>query len=515
MTFYKTFRANRLILPPTIFARLMRSFLLIFFLNFTFLFSHAADYVFDYNQRCDAAFNAYLSLHLDEGTNFIKQEIRTNPYNLMATFISDYEDCMLLFLNGNKGEYNQRKGHLDERMNLIEKGNKNDPWYRYCKAGLYLHWALVYVRMGENMKAVIAFRKSYLLAKENQQKFPSFKQNNIILGLEETAAGTIPDDYKWVASIFGLKGSVKKGIARFTSFLQSTNDDEPLRAEAVLYNVYLRFYLLSQQEEMWRFINSADFPTKDNLMHAFVKTNLALNYRKAAVALQTMKGAQTDKAYDDFPILDYETGSALQQQLSPDAIAYYQRFINRAKGKFFIKEAWYKLALSEYLQGNVSKAKEALEKVKTEGSTTTDADKNALNFAKEGVFPTVPILQARLLFDGGYFDEALQKLQPLNPASLSAMSDKLEYYFRYGRIYDEQGNDAKAVQFYNQTIRLGSEREEYFAARAALQMGMLYEKQNKKSQALEAYNKCISMPRHDFKASIDQQAKAGINRLTM
>ena len=55
---------------------------------------------------------------------------------------------------------------------------------------------------------------------------------------------------------------------------------------------------------------------------------------------------------------------------------------------------------------------------------------------------------------------------------------------------------------------------DYFAARAALQSGFIYEKLHKNPEAIKAYRNALNMPAHDFQASIDQLAKAGINRLS-
>lgn len=492
----------------------MRAVLLSLLVFFFLTPALAEPYVYDYNSRCRQAYDAYMSLNLEEGTNLIKQEIRANPYNLIATFLADYEDCLLLTFNADRVDYEQRRDHFEERLELLSKGSPQSPWYRFCKAGLYLHWAMVYIRMGENFKAATTFRRSYLLAKENQRLFPKFKQNNIILGVQETAAGTIPDDYQWLAAIFGLKGSVAKGMEKLSGFVRDTAPNEPLRREAILYEVYLKFYLQSKQAEVWQYVNSSQFATQNNLLHAFVKANIALNFRNASVALATIKGAQTTPEYNTYPIFDFEMATALQQQLSPDAIAYFQRFLSRTKGRFFVKEAWQRIAFSYYLQGNITKAREALARVKTEGSTNTDADKGALRFANAGLFPNVVVLRARLLFDGGYYRDALEKLQSIKAESLAETGDRLEYLFRLGRIHDELEQDEEAIRYYQQAIALGRKRQEHFAARASLQMGMMLEKKGRHAEALAAYKDCLTMRHHDFQANIDQQAKAGINRLT-
>jgi tetratricopeptide (TPR) repeat protein len=59
---------------------------------------------------------------------------------------------------------------------------------------------------------------------------------------------------------------------------------------------------------------------------------------------------------------------------------------------------------------------------------------------------------------------------------------------------------------------MGKYRPEYFAARAALQAGLIYEKRGEKDKAIEAFKNCLSLNDHDFKDSLDQRAKSGIAR---
>lgn len=478
-----------------------------------FISSKAQRYVYDYNSRCNAAYQQYLSLNLTAGSNLIRQELMTNPYNLMATYLADYEDCLLLLMNGDSRDYEQRDSHFDERLSLLSKGNDQSPWYRLCRAGIYFHWALVHIRFNENLKAATKFRRSFLLLKENSRHHPDFPQNKIFLGLEEAIVGTLPENYQWLASIFGMKGNVKRGVAQLSSFINSTDANTALRQEAVIFNCYIRFYLLSQQDEVWNFVNSNQFPVKNNLFHAFVRSNLALNFRKGDIATQTLKYAQTLEAYKNYPILDYEMGSALLHQLDDEAITYLNRFLTRYQGRFFVKDAYQKLCYSYYVQGNTAKANFYKERVLKLGTKSVDADKQAQRFAESGTYPAATVLQARLLSDGGYYQQALQRLQTTDIKGLG-ITDKLEYYFRLARIYDELNKDDKAIQYYQTTINLGRDRKEHFAARSALQMGMMYERSGAITEALRSYNECLSMRDHDFQANIDQQAKAGVNRLS-
>ena len=220
-----------------------------------------------------------MSLHMAEGHAALVKEIKANPYNLMAVYLADYEDCLLLLFNGDAKELQQLRGHQDERLALLDRGDKRSPWHKLCRAGIYLHWALVHVRFGENLKAGLAFRRSYLLLKENRDMFPQFEYNNIFLSMEQVVVGSIPDNYQWLASSFGLKGgNIKKGIAGLAQFVNKHNYQSPLYNEAVIYYCYLKFYMQSKKEEVWMFLDRVRIETDNNLMNKFVKVNIAVNY---------------------------------------------------------------------------------------------------------------------------------------------------------------------------------------------------------------------------------------------
>jgi tetratricopeptide (TPR) repeat protein len=476
--------------------------------------THAAGYVFDYNSRCQQAYQAYTSLQINEGDELIRNEFADNPDNLMATYLADYGDFLSLMFRGSAAELKRRQPYYSKRLALLSKAGNDDPWKNFAIAGIHLHWAIIHGWYGDQFKAATTFRKSYLLLKENNRKFPSFPQNNILLGVEETVAGTIPDEYKWFASLFGMKGSVVAGVGRLKRFLDGHPPNTPLYDEAVIYHLYLNYYLLSRKEEVWKMVNGNTFPEKGNLLQYFIKANIALNHHKADIALQTLKEASLMQGYSQIPALDYEMGSALFHKLDAGCTFYFNRFLQANQGKVYSKDALMKSGLSYYLQGNKTKANECRQLIGSYGNTITDADKQAQRFSKEGNWPNLVLLQARILIDGGYNNQALTRLLQLDINTLPDIADKLEYHFRIGRAYEETADVQKAVFHYQQAINQGKDRKEQFAARSALQMGFIYEKHNQRNEALQYFRLCLSMKEHDFQASIDQQAKAGINRLS-
>jgi tetratricopeptide (TPR) repeat protein len=472
-----------------------------------------ATYFYDYSENCRKAYQNYMSLHIREGRIRIIDEMKSNPYNLMATFISDYEDCIVLLMNCDRSDYRQRAGHLDDRIELLDKGDRSSPWYRFCKAGVYLHWALVNTRFGEQYKAAINFHRSFELLKDNKRLFPDFEYNNVFGGLQEAVVGSLPGNYKWLASIFGIKGSVKKGTEQLLAFITDHSDKQPLDAECVLYYLLTRFYLLSEQKQAWEFINSPQFPTHGNLLNAFAKATIALDFRKSDAAMEAVNDAMMDSGCYMYPIFYYQMGVAKLYKLDTACVGYFRQYLKNNKSDLFIKDSWQKMAFSCYLSGNKANAAYCMSQVLSKGYSRIDADKQAAGFSEKGLWPPMKLLEARLLIEGGYNSRALVILQNIDTAQLQQPADKAEYLFRLGRVYQESEDNTRALEYYQATINKGKSRHEQFAARAALQMGSIYEHSGMADKAGIKYRECLSMPAHDFQNSIDQQAKAGINRV--
>jgi tetratricopeptide (TPR) repeat protein len=205
-------------------------------------------------------------------------------------------------------------------------------------------------------------------------------------------------------------------------------------------------------------------------------------------------------------------GYASLNHLDTDANIYLERFVRSFKGKFYVKDALLKISWFYFLKGDEQKAAAFRKLILHRGSTDSDEDKQALKEAGSGKWPDKRLLRARLLDDGGYYGEALQCLQGQSSADFPLQEEKIELAYRLGRIYDGLGRDDEAIAAYLTTIKAGEQMKEYFAARAALQMGYIYEKRGDCKMAISSFQKCISLKGHEYKNSLDQKAKAGIER---
>ncbi|MBK7762320.1 MAG: hypothetical protein IPI46_02975 [Bacteroidetes bacterium] len=464
------------------------------------------------NERCQQAYHYFMAMRVKEARNLLQEEIKANPKNILPFVLINYEDFISLVFNENPSDYHQKKYLKDKRLKLLEGSDQKSPYYLFSKALIHFQWSMIQIKYSDYWDAAWDFRKSYVLFKENEKKFPKFVVNQIFSGSQEAVISAIPSGYKWISNVLGMKGNMKHGMSKLANFIQSGESN--FIEEAYLYNIYLKNYLENDVEGAAKFIQIEKIDTKNNQLFCFMAANLALNNKNAKRTEELIINRNKKDEFIPFPMLDYELGDALLRKLDyTSSIKHFKLFITESKGNFYQKDACMSISFAYYLAGNREMADHYKLKIKQIGKAESDADKLAQKFSKDGLFPDKELLKARLLNDGGYHERSLEILDKLTLKKWPLANEKLEYTYRLARVYDDLQQDDKALAKYKETIQTGSTSTAYFAARAALQAAYIYEKRNQKKQALECFQKVLDLDDHDFKNSLDQRAKAGINRI--
>jgi len=468
---------------------------------------------YDFNNNCRQAYAAIIQLRLDEGSRILEAEKKRDGNNLIPFFLDNYIDFFQLFFNEDAGQYAAWKGRRDSRLELMSQGPESSPFNLFTRSVIHFQWAAIQIKFGDNWNAAWDFRRSFLQGKECIATFPGFLPATMLTGAMEVVAGTIPDGYKWLSSLLGIRGTVLGGMQRLQQFMASGDGNALLfRDEAIFYYLYLQFYIQNRHSEVFDFIRQHQLDVRNNHLFTYLYANLCLNDQRSAMTQQIIRGMNTSPGYMDMPVWDMELGYACLNHLEPDAAFYLDRFLRRFQGRFYIKDVLQKLSWYYYLRGDVGRADSCRGQILRRGSSEADADRQALKEAQSGRWPNRILLKARLLSDGGYFPEAIQSLQGMSTANFADPVERCEYAYRLGRIYDGLGKDDEAIEAYENTIHLGEYLREYYAARAALQAGYIYERRGDKARAIAFFERCLGMKDHDYKNSLDQRAKAGIAR---
>ena len=470
--------------------------------------------VYDFNATCQQAYQEITKLKINSGLALIEKARQQNPDNLIPVLLESYVDFYILFLNEDPKDYQTRYPKFSERIDLLEEGPKKSPFYNYCLSTVRVHRAATAIKFGKLWDAGWDFRKAYVLIKDNKKQFPNFAPNDLMYGSLQAVVGTIPKGYKWIASLFGMRGSLSEGMKTVRGFINSNDPWARLMFnEAAFMYPYLMFYIENKKEEALQFTQQRKLDLVNNHLHAYMACNLGINNKQSEYSKNIILNRNKSDEYLKVSIWDFELGfTRLYHLETQDAAKNLESFLTNFKGRFYVKDAYQKLSWCYYLQGNQAKAEEVRKNILKKGATDTDADKQALKDAKAGKWPNVLLLKARLLSDGGYSSEAAGLLQGKTEDDFSKEEEKLEFAYRVARIYDDLGREEDAIRNYQIAIRLGENRREYFAARAALQIGQIYEKRGQKSLAITWYQRCLDMDDHEYKDSLDQRAKSGIAR---
>ncbi|HRI27313.1 MAG TPA: hypothetical protein PK239_09040 [Chitinophagales bacterium] len=476
--------------------------------------SGAASPQFNWNSNCQNAYQRIMSLQLNEGRKLLAQEKKIHPDNRLCLLLENYADALTIFINEEPDEFARLETNKDKRLSAIEQApNKNSPYYLYAQAEINIQWALVRLKFEQYFKAFREIQKAYNLLLENRRLYPNFYPNLKSLGAIHAIMGTIPDQYKWGIKLLGLQGNLQQGIAEIDQFLQKgLENDQLFREEGLIIKSFFTLLLQANPQKAWE--TAAKLPTDSHLLNCFTAATIALKTEHNEEALVILQNKPTAGGYATFWYLDYLMGTCKLNRLDPDADVPLLKFVNNFKGQNYLKDACLKLAWFYQLHNQPDKSAYYLQLAKTKGKAFIDPDKQALAAALNNELPHPILLKARLLYDGGYYRQALNTLNQTSPELLANKSHLLEFNYRKGRIYAGLNQVQNAIAFYNQTIlNQQTSLPYYFAPKACIELGKIYEKQANTQLAATYYRKAMEYKNHEYKNSTEQQAKAGLNRL--
>lgn len=470
---------------------------------------------YEWTPLAKSAYKNVISLRFNEAYSQLARIKINDPENLIAYHIENYIDFFRVYINENETEFRRLEKNKERRLEKIQEGDRNSPYYLYIQADIRLHWALARLKFEEYATAFFEVNKAFKLLSKNAQKFPDFMPNKKDLGILHAMVGTVPDGYKWTVDLLSsMDGTIDQGKGELEEVIAyARHHDFIYEEETYVLYAYLMLHLGNDREEAWRIINTSNLKPTKSLMACFVMANVAMRTDRGPKAIQILENRPRGEGFYDFAYLDYMLGIAKLQRLDKDADQYFKNYLNNFKGKNFIKDAYQKLAWHSLVNGDESKYHFYIKNCKSKGYTIVGSDKSALKEAESGQKPNIALLKARLSFDGGYFEKAYQILQSQTKAAFQNQKAQLEYTYRLGRTTHKLKRHFEALQYYQKTIDSGKDAEWYFACRAALEKGHIYEVEGNYLQAKAAFKLCTSIKPDEHKTGLHQQAKAGLARL--
>ena len=470
---------------------------------------------FDISPTIKSAYSEIIKTKLATGRAILEKE-KTNSG--LKIYLKSYADLIQLLITEDKIFYEQFIDNQASRLDFLEKLDKKSPYARMLQAEVHLHTAFVKLKFGHEVKGSWEIIKAYKLLEANNKEFPDFIPNQKSLGLLHILIGSTPENYQWVANLLGLKGNIKQGLAELQNAIQKGSF---WGQEAQLINYLIHAYILTfsskQLSDFQEFIK--DNP--DNQLFVFFGITTLMKEGKSEISLSILENRIIDKDHLPFPFLEYlKAEILLQKGQYQTAAKLYQNFLLNYKGFNFVKDTYYKLFLCYWLNNEDVKAKIFLEKIQSVGENIVESDKAATKFSANFLakkpaksIPQKVLMKARLAFDGGYYDHALELIDVYSEISFDNLPDRAEWNYRKGRIYQKLNNFSLAIASFERSIVLSENQNYSFGASSALQIGYIFQGRNEKQKAKSYFEKAISFKKHEYKNSVDNKAKAALNQL--
>ena len=463
------------------------------------------------NDRCLDAWEALIDLRILTAKELVAREISENPSNYYAYYLDQMCDAYMIAINGSQEMYEQFASDFEARRDIMDGNDIASPYYLACESEMLLHMAAFGVLYGDRFSGVRKGYRSYKKIGENIKKFPDFQGNQKLEGFYNIAISNLPPFVQWAVSTFGVTGDLDKGFRLLHENYESNKDTRGLGAEAALY-VILSYKLSKQPDKAFDFIRDEKGLVVEQRIVKYFYANTAYRSGHNEIALESLSGFNPDDAEIFFLPYDYMMGKILLTKGDEKAAYHLKRYLDLTEKDSYIKEINYKLALSYLIRGDVEQFEFYREKACDEGEDVNERDRETIYDCKLDYTPDPNLVQCKLWLDGGYLEKFADLFYTLDYKDSSPIYYQLEYTLLKARYEEIKGNREYAEIEYKITITSGEDEDYYFAAEAALRLGLMY-LGNDSEKARKYLELAREIYDSDYYEYIDEIAKRELNRL--
>lgn len=436
----------------------------------------------------------------------LQTETKANPVNPFIDYLFNTLDFYEFSVNDNLQFYRQSLSRRKPRLEHLEAADRTSPFYHFVLAEFHLQWSIMRMKAGEEVLAAKDLRKAFQHCTTNQKNYPEFYLNLKPAAMLHALGAAIPASYKWLSDLAGISGNGKQAQQEISQLEQ-----EVLKQQTYSYLLpeirFIRFFiesnLLSEETALISVTPNNSLSALTQGLYYFKQKNMKMAASKFQ-ACENLSGKNTPA------IVLFFLGECNLNQWFNDK-GYFDNYLNGFAGNAFVKSAWRKKGWIAFLQNDTLQYRRCMQQVLALGNMLTDDDRQAQLEAQSKRTPNVALLKARLLHDGGAFEQSNMTISAEN-LHLRDTYDAAEFWYRMGRNFQGLKQNDQALHSFKKAIETGKKMNEYFAASAALQCGLIYEQRND-GQANVFYNMVMKFPNHPYKKSLDAKAGASLKRL--
>ncbi|HEX6224706.1 MAG TPA: hypothetical protein VFZ52_09860 [Chryseolinea sp.] len=451
-----------------------------------------------------SVYELVLNLQLEEAHQIIPK-----PETAQQHYVIALAEALELLITEDGEKYTEYESRFTRR--LERKTRLNVPDDLFLQAEIRMQWTFVYLKFGHEFDAALNLRQAYLTIEEIRSKFPKYQSIRKTSGLLEVLIGSVPQRYNWVLGLLNMQGSTEKGLEDLESIRTSNS---VLAFEANVIHALIQGFLLQQAGQAIDELNGLRLKHPKNRLALFLGSALAMKNNQSENALMLLDSLTQNTVGLPLYYIDYLKGEIyLHKAEYLNSISSYRSFIYHYNGQNGVKDAYYKIGLCYWLNGNKNDAAELFKQARSRGKEASEADKYAAQSLADDELPHIQLTKARYATDGGYYDQADAILQSLEPADIPTKRDQVEYFYRKARLAHKINDISAAKKFYQQSLDLCGNEAWYYAPSSCLQLGYISLSDGDTGLAKSYFTKALSYGKHEYKNSIDSKAKSALAQI--
>lgn len=476
-----------------------------------------AAFSIDFTQNCLSAQQSVYQLKLDQAQTLLTLAHKTNSQNVAVDYLMVVKSMLTYITNESTQTYIEFDSIKNAALNRVSACTPLDGYRDFLLEEIYFYSSVVNGKRGNTISAANDVRKCYNLGTRVIKDFPNFHAAKKTIGLLNSGFGSLPNNYQKLVQIFGYESSMANGIRHLNEFIYAKNSRPEwtlMKKEAKFYVASIYLYLKNDKTKAWNLVDTLTQDYTTNPLHSFARVNFADKCSRNDEIIRVIKNTPSASPYGKIPFLQFMLGKAKLNRLDRDADQYLLQYLTDYDGKNYVKSCYQKLSWHALIAGDEKSYTKYINLIKTKGNTSLEEDDQAYKYAQNGLKPDTTLLKTRLLFDGGYYKEALGVIRPKKVANFTTILFKTEYFYRKGRVYDALDKSELAEAFYLEAMREGENLPQYYASYAALYLAELHERLMNIPEAKTYFNKSMTFNANkEYKKSIEHRAKNGLDRI--
>ncbi len=451
------------------------------------------------------------SLQFEQARKQIEICKKSKDFQIQALYLENYIDFITVVITQSPQKFKIYTENTENIYEKIEKLEDDSPYKLYAMSQIKFNSMVSNFLFGNNMTAGWDVFRSKKLLTENKKKFPNFLENSKLSGMFDIFFSAIPSEYKWVADGIGLNSNLTRGFSTLKKYQTHYNNDTLLNAESTILTALLLMQFTEDKNVAYDFLKKKTL-IKTNSLAKYVYCRIAASNSKNDEIITLLQNFKQKSGELDVAFFDFLLAKAKLNKLDLTAETHYKEFLRTYSGKNYLKLVYQRLSWIALFQNNNEKYQQYLDKTKKEGVMLVVEDKQAYAEITNRKKVNKLLLSGRLYYDGAYYEKALAEINKCVYTSLDA-TDKLEFNYRKAQIYYKQKKLDLAINYFLDTIKLGSKTEYYYAPYSAINLALIYKEKGDLIKAEAYFKKALEINNGEQKSIIEIKAKNGLKSL--